>query len=409
MNVFNVTKPLLEAINKVLLNEHEMTRREVNMVDDKFSNHIAEHKTEANSISGHVFGDHDRIVIPLSDYEHPTKTAVESHLNSHGYNHIDYLNGMAIDKHSRIVSIGKTLAKTGATKELIDNYAEHRKTYPDEAKMDTHSLQVVISKHPHDVIGMSQGTEWGIRAHEKHLGADIPTQSCMRFDTYQHETHIPYELKHGTHIAWLTHKGDNEAKEPISRISLRPYSTNDDEGSNNEPKYSSYKFTVNKRDRVYKNAVEQKLYDEDSDNDAFEQHIAYAMDSDAIPSNESFHHATVTDHHNSSDYAVVHIHLNKPKSFKAIKSIHQGLSDELSHHSSDPSVDGIEPEHWKDKNAAPEHKILVPGSKIYGQHSDTFKNVVDTWAKTHFAPHKDVMYHAKPGIYLDGDSKTLVG
>lgn len=223
MSIFDLPKSLLNAVEAVLLKEHEMSRGEVAAVDKKYSDEIAAHRSKTSKISGHVFPEGvDRIVLPLINTSHQTKTDVETHLHSNGFHSVDYASGTAKDSYNRSVSIGKALNKTGAEKELVDRFATHQKTYAKQP--ETSNLQVVISRHPHDVIGMSQGTQWGLRPDEEHSTKEKHIQSCMRFDTTHHDKYMPSELTSGTHVAWLTKVGDNEAKEPISRITLRPYS-----------------------------------------------------------------------------------------------------------------------------------------------------------------------------------------
>lgn len=86
MSIFNIPQTLLEAINSVILKEHEMTKREVVFADNKYKNEIKNHREATKQISGHIFPEgQDRIVIPLETEQHPTKTAVENHLHSNGF------------------------------------------------------------------------------------------------------------------------------------------------------------------------------------------------------------------------------------------------------------------------------------------------------------------------------------
>lgn len=222
MSIFNIPKSLLEAVNGIILNEHEMTRREVKKVNDQYSPEISQHKLVAQKISGHAFPeDKDRVVVPLENGMTNVQQDVESHIHSHGYHSTEYHNGVTMDTHGRKVSIGRALTKTKAPQNLIDRYATHQQSVGKNPESE--NLQVVISKHPHDVIGMSQGTEWGLRGNEGPIGHEHAQQSCMKFDTPQFKQHMSKELSNGTHVAWLTHKGDDEAKEPLARITLRPY------------------------------------------------------------------------------------------------------------------------------------------------------------------------------------------
>lgn len=221
MNIFNSPQSLLDAINSVILTEHELTRREVEKTSNVFGNEIAKHREAASAISGSAFPEgKDRIVVPLESAMTDAQSDVENHIHSKGYHSTNYLAGTTRDAHDRDVSIGKALTKTHAPQSLIDRYATHQQVVAKNP--ESNNLQVVISKNPHDVIGMSQGTEWGKRPSEMHAN-DMAQQSCMRFGTHQFDSHMANELKAGTHVAWLTHKGDDEAKEPIARITLRPF------------------------------------------------------------------------------------------------------------------------------------------------------------------------------------------
>ena len=399
MSIFDIPQSLLNAVKKVMLTEHELTRREVKQADDKYANEIAAHRIVTNEISGHIFGNSDRLVIPLHRQEHPVKTAVEDHLRSNGFTNTDYENGLTNDKYNRPVSIGKALTKTGAHKELIDNYATHQKTYKAEKATEGHDLQVVISKHPHDVIGMSQGTEWGLRPHETHLGDTRPVQSCMRFDAHQHNSYMPAELKAGTHIAWLTKKGDDTASEPLSRITLRPYTA-----ESNEPGYKSYKFDIPTNSVLHRNVVDDNDIDIKPE-DALAQHIHYSMEDSATITDdeyENFHGVDVEKHPTLPKY-VATMRFNRPVSKGRIVNFHNALTRELGQYSSahlDEPVTGTE---------SGEHipTILVPGGKTYGQKSSAFEDTVKRWTDHNFKPRSGTVYHAKPGIYLDDDAQVI--
>ena len=68
--------------------------------------------------------------------------------------------------------------------------------------------KIVISRHLHDVAGMSTNQGW---------------TSCMNLDSGLYKENVPEEVKHGTHVAYLVHKHDHKAEKPIARIALKPY------------------------------------------------------------------------------------------------------------------------------------------------------------------------------------------
>ena len=222
-----IPKSLIDAAKIIL--EHSLNQQELELSQTKFKKEIAAHKIAATQISKDAFPEgEDRIVIPLQPTKTPTQSAVEDHLQASGYVNHDYVGGTTQwgKGSARRVSIGKALTMSKAPQQLINDFAKHQQTI--KQNPDTKGLQVVISKNPYDVIGMSQGTSWGLRDNQtcdaKHV------QSCMAFPDMKtgrnvtHEIYMPNELTNGTHIAWLTKEGDNEAKEPLSRIVLRPFS-----------------------------------------------------------------------------------------------------------------------------------------------------------------------------------------
>lgn len=399
MSIFNIPPALLNAINKVLLQEHELTRREVVAVNSKYGPQIEKHKEEANKISGHLFGSNDRLVIPIENTEHPTKTAVESHLRNVGYTDIDYRGAKVKDRYGRDISIGKALARSGASQQLMNDFAAHQQTYAKQP--DTSNLQVVISKHPHDVIGMSHGTNWGLRPNEEAIG-EQPTQSCMKFDTYQHDQHMPYELNSGTHVAWLTHKDDDEAKEPLARITLRPYDR--DIPKLGEPKFKQFKINVSKDSQLYKTAI-------DCNPDDPSEHIAmgihYAIEDYHIPHGDN-HYGTFP--HEDERYRSTFIsEFKHPITHSQFKQFVRGFAD-----NADVSMYGIdtqplgEPEkHITDNIDRTPHTVLIPGKKMYGEQSDQFKSTVQNWANRNFKPKENSTYNARKGIYLDGDPSAI--
>lgn len=401
MSIFDIPKSLLDAINLVLLKEHELTRGEVQAVSNRYNSEISAHKNAANAISGHIFSEgKDRIVLPLSTEEHPTKTAVESHLHQNGFHSTDYRAGLTKDSYGRNVSIGKALVRTNADKQLVNDFAKHQQTYADEP--DTSHLQVVISKHPHDIVGMSQGTQWGLRPGEEHSTPDKHVQSCMRFGTFQHERHIPEELKAGTHVAWLTNKGDDEAKEPHARITLRPYDRAIE--SNEEPKYTKFMMRFSKNSAYYQSQFD--AHDSQAEiESAIPMDIHYALDDDPVPFSDLRHR---TFHHSTDSTGMNFVtQFNKPLTQQEYSKFHAGLSNLLGvkHLDSFPVKDSAIMKPATGDNE--KHTILVPGSKVYGQHSDAFKQTVSKWTKQHFEPKPKSSYVSRKGIYLDGDESKI--
>ena len=413
MSIFNIPKPLLEAVNSVILKEHELTRREIVSVDQKYRKEIANHKEATKQISGHLFSDgEDRLVIPLDAEEHPTKTAVEDHLHSNGFHSTNYRAALTKDRYNRDVTIGKALTRTGASKDLINQFAVHHKTIAEQPDTTSH-LQVVISKHPHDVIGMSQGTDWGLRPDETHLADTRPNQSCMRFNTLQHEKHMQHELNAGTHIAWLTHKGDDEAKEPLSRITLRPFSksTNINDGSlitkfGIQIPLDKSKGLVSMYDKFPNRYLGDDIPNGHKIAAAINHlHAMYGFDEGADSLNDVVFSHTSSTHH--------HLQFNNPSgATKSTLSNHlDNFTSYYYKHLGDIEIDD---ENHVARQSVPisnsmqkfHNKILVPGKTIYGKHVDAFKSSVKKWANKSFNQQPGVEYRANDNVYMDGDPTT---
>ena len=169
----------------------------------------------ADKISSHVFPNgHDRITIPLENHEgdveaHPH---VKNYLENNGYKIKHYKKGLATDKYGRDVNIGKALQKTNAPELVNKAYIND----PNRASGKHNNLQVVITKHPYDVAGMSTDRGW---------------ESCMTMGDCNYNNHgkgsnakyLPLDIQQGTHVAYLTHAGDHKAEDPIARIALKPF------------------------------------------------------------------------------------------------------------------------------------------------------------------------------------------
>jgi hypothetical protein len=193
--------------------------------DDKH-HHIGHMHTD------HVFTDKDphRTVVPVGDTSDSFALPhIEKHLKKHGYEVKDYHKGLA-SKGNRDIKIGKLLQKGGAADEDL-----HRMFSSDPSreggKSSKHDNHVVISRHPHDVAGMS--------------ACDHPWDSCLNFKDGSERGHLPHEVKQGTMVAYLAHKDDKAAEKPMGRVAIRPYTS--DEGHRiyrAEAKHSTYGNTA---------------------------------------------------------------------------------------------------------------------------------------------------------------------
>lgn len=180
------------------------------------------------SFSDHAFESpaHKRTYIELgSNQKGQHEDEITAHLAQHGYTMHSYKDGIAKDKYGRLVKIGKALGKTKG-EHLLDKFTGDPVRQQKSASNDDH--QVVISRHPHDVAGMtSSGHSW-------------INSSCMNFATGQNKHYLPEDVKHGTHVAYLIHKNDTEIKKPLARIALKPFHEVGGEGKILRPENTQY-------------------------------------------------------------------------------------------------------------------------------------------------------------------------
>ena len=250
-----------------LLNE-ELNDYQKEVVDSWGAN------TKAKKISKNAIPKgEDRTYIPL---EHPDDNKpvephpdVKAHLEKHGYKITDYKGNKAVEpKYGREIRIGKALNATGASKDLMDTFNND----PKRAASNSGKLGVVISRHPHDVAGMSTDRGW---------------RSCMKMgktgnkydsDAGQFSHYLKHDVKQGTHVAYLVHEHDKEAKQPLARIALKPFESEDKKDTILRPEDKTYGtsdsafgHTVKKwaetnfpakDDKIYRKNT--KLYDDDN-------------------------------------------------------------------------------------------------------------------------------------------------
>lgn len=175
------------------------------------------------SFSDHAFGGSgvDKITIPLEDHTdiepHPQ---IKKHLESHGYKITDYRQGLTKAPNGQTLKIGKALQKTKAPDSLMNVF----NTDPSRQATRKHSqLHVVISRHPHDVVGMSTNKGWksclGMKKSDRQHDPRLRDTDNSKF--------LGHEILEGTHVAYLAHKDDSELKRPIARIALKPFTTYD--------------------------------------------------------------------------------------------------------------------------------------------------------------------------------------
>lgn len=164
----------------------------------KFFRNFSDHDRNYNRVYFDLKVDHSRFRIWPPD-------ELKDFLNWNRYFITDYYLGLCKDKDGKIIKIGKLLTKLGETK-LLKTYNDSRKNL----LKNTDDLQVVISRHPYDIIGMSTNRGWTTchDLNDKRYGGE-------------HLHNIRYNLERGSLIAYLIRKNDRNIKEPISRCLLK--------------------------------------------------------------------------------------------------------------------------------------------------------------------------------------------
>lgn len=211
LNIYSSTKffTRMKTLSEFFQNLEEALSPSAAKVVDEWT---ATHGVPAKRISEHVFMGKDVLMYPVTHNEagdiHPD---VESHLSKHGYtipSRDEYRSGYAVDKHDRIVSIGKALRRTGADMSTISAFEN------DSARgASTHSnLSMAVTWEPHHVAGMSTGRGW---------------TSCTDLDVGMNSHKVEDDIRHGTHVAYLVNSSDHKIENPLSRIALKPYKSID--------------------------------------------------------------------------------------------------------------------------------------------------------------------------------------
>ena len=148
---------------------------------------------------------------------------IAKHFENHPHIRItDYGRGEASETvqtqmgpKERPISIAKALSKTGAD-HLVPGFANDP-TRTSASKNLHKDYQVTITRHPHDIAGMtSSGQSW-------------VNASCMNYENGINRGYLRHDVKHGTHVAYLHHKDDPEIKKPLARIALKPFHNMEDD------------------------------------------------------------------------------------------------------------------------------------------------------------------------------------
>lgn len=160
------------------------------------------------NIHNAIFNGKSRIYIPMPSQianttVSPTQHKIENTLSDIGYQIADYAAGIAQKKNdpTRKIKIGKLLTD----KSLLQTFANDPYR---AASTQSNELEVVISRDPVDIAGMSTDRGW---------------TSCMNLDGGENNRYVPTEIRNGAIIAYLIRKTDKNIDKPLARILLKPY------------------------------------------------------------------------------------------------------------------------------------------------------------------------------------------
>lgn len=243
----------------------------------------------AKSLSEHVFKGKEVLRYPLQEHDAadvPIHPEVAAHLEKFGFripSGSDYHAGYAVDKHQRVTSIGKALRRTKAEPSVVSAFEND----PNRAASNAKQLHVAYSWEPHHVASMSTGRGW---------------TSCMNMDGGMNRHYLEHDIKHGTHVAYLTHADDEKIERPIARIALKPFRSDEEDHTILRPEDSLYgtakdSFTKHVSDwaQTHFPAKKDVLYTKPDDlyNDSFSRVANYSKQkvTDAV---DALHHSPIS-------------------------------------------------------------------------------------------------------------------
>jgi hypothetical protein len=167
----------------------------------KFYKHMGDYfksQSDGDKRSNRVY--YDLEVSEILDYQIPQD--VKDFLAWFQYPIDNSVLGTCIDKDGRKIKIGRLLAKLGKS-DLLRSWERSRSGQ----LKNLSNLRVVISRHPYDVMGASTGRGW---------------TTCFNLQDKTYDGRYTYQLKsiikQGALVAYLIRKGDENIKNPISRI-----------------------------------------------------------------------------------------------------------------------------------------------------------------------------------------------
>lgn len=163
-----------------------------------------------------------RLFIDIGDkhkMRYTVPPAVRVALKRAGYVVTDYLAKKCVkiaDKEQKnVFNIGKVIAKDEHAKNAFDND-------PQLQNSKSNKVQIVISCHPYDIIGMSTGRDWD-------------NQSCMRLKDGRigvtdgaYNKHVSHDVAEGTLVAYAIRADDTNINTPLCRCLVKPFISEDE-------------------------------------------------------------------------------------------------------------------------------------------------------------------------------------
>jgi len=227
-----------------------------------FSNHLFD---KDNPIGGGTVMDNGNTVVfdmPTEGLKLQAPAYLADHLDNLGYDVHDFKAGLAVRKgHTRPISIAKVLSQPIAEPEGIPYEAAHpawrdhrekslqQKRILDEYNRDDvrvamrSPLQIVITRHPYKVAEMSSNKpRWtscmalgtcpdvdieGQEPPEREYGEPFYNEMPGYQEPGSNAKYVKKALTGGAHMAYLITAGDHDLKNPLARIMLEPFHSED--------------------------------------------------------------------------------------------------------------------------------------------------------------------------------------
>lgn len=170
-------------------------------------------RLEAQADSKNRSGDRLYFNLEKSEEEElqtPSKDKIISYLNQANYEVVDFKEGLVRKKGDKnIVRLGKVLTMLSKSdpeaKNLLNAYNNEKSVMALDTPDD---YVMVISKHPYDIGGMATDRVW---------------RSCMNLRSGEERQYVPIDIEKGTIVSYLLNKNDLNIKNPIARISIKPF------------------------------------------------------------------------------------------------------------------------------------------------------------------------------------------